>query len=257
MRVFTCVGTLEAMMTCIYDAWEWALSHGHDQMRLQIEPVRQYTLFDTYVHVEADEEKAKSVIRSICTKISVGAYVSVYYATLYEQDVLDEIYRFLRYGFRHGSSVMYQLAEPVVMRMMQIQRAVGNETHLLREFTRFDCISDAVYVSHLEPKSDVIYLVARHFADRVPSEAWMIIDDGRKTAAVHAPDEEIMLRELTDDEFDRLRYTEQGDDYQILWKTFFDRIAIQQRINRECQRNHFPQWMRKHATEFREEYREA
>ena len=35
----------------------------------------------------------------------------------------------------------------------------------------------SVYVSHLEPKSDVIMLVGRHFADRMPSEHWMIIDD--------------------------------------------------------------------------------
>ena len=37
--------------------------------------------------------------------------------------------------------------------------------------------TERFYVSHLEPKSDVIMLVGRHFADRMPSEHWMIIDD--------------------------------------------------------------------------------
>ena len=73
---------------------------------------------------------------------------------------------------------------------------------------RFQSLDGRVYVSHLEPKSDVIMLVGRHFADRMPSEYWMIVDDNRKTVCVHPKDGENYLRYLTDGEFEALRKTE-------------------------------------------------
>lgn len=42
------------MMTCIYDAWVYALRVGHDKVQLRTEPIVQATLFDEYVHVDAD-----------------------------------------------------------------------------------------------------------------------------------------------------------------------------------------------------------
>ena len=103
-----------------------------------------------------------------------------------------------------------------------------------------------------EPKSDVIMLVGRHFADRMPSEHWMIIDDKRKIACIHPKDGTNYLRYLTDEEFDTLRKTEEyTDTYTDLWKTFFHAVGIKERENYICQRNLFPKWKRKHAVEFR------
>lgn len=77
------------------------------------------------------------------------------------------------------------LAESPVSRMLEIRRAVGNEIHHFREFARFNSIDNKVYVCHLEPKHDVIYQVAEHFADRMPDEYFMILDDNRKYAVIH------------------------------------------------------------------------
>ena len=43
MMVFTCLPDFEAMMTCIYDAWDWALKNGHENLRLELEPIIQPT----------------------------------------------------------------------------------------------------------------------------------------------------------------------------------------------------------------------
>ena len=105
---------------------------------------------------------------------------------------------------------------------------------------------------HLEPRSDVIMLVGTHFADRMLSEHWMIIDDNRKTACVHPKDGENYLRYLADEEFQTLRKTEEyEDEFTDMWKTFFHAISIKQRENYVCQRNLFPIWKRKHAVEFK------
>ena len=254
MKVFTCKDRLEDIMTCIYDAWSEALQIGHDQIQLKKEPIFQQTIFDEYIHVDQDTSKAEKVIRSIRRDISDEAYLDIYLATLSaEEDALQAIYNFLRVGFSMGGNALKQYANPHVMRILELRRKVSNESHHFREFTRFEKLNSSnVYVSHLEPKSDVIMLVGRHFANRMPSEQWMIIDDNRKTACVHPKDGENYLRYLTDEEFQTLRKTEEyKDEYTDMWKTFFHAIVIDERKNYVYQRNLFPLWKRKHAVEFK------
>ena len=126
-----------------------------------------------------------------------------------------------------GGNALKQYANPHVMRILELRRKVSNESHHFREFTRFEKLNSSnVYVSHLEPKSDVIMLVGRHFANRMPSEQWMIIDDNRKTACVHPKDGENYLRYLTDEEFQTLRKTEEYKDrvYGYVEDYFFTRL---------------------------------
>lgn len=253
MTVFTCENDLESMMTCIYHAWEWALKNGHDNMRLEREPVLQETFFDAYFHVDADPVKAEKVVRSIRQKISDESYIRVYYACLVEEDLLDVIYRYLRIGFRVGKKVNHMLTEDSVMRLLEARRKVGNESHFFREFMRFSSVDGRVYIAHFEPKCNVAYLVSRHFVDRMPSEHWIIIDDVRKIAVVHPKDEEVYIRNLTQEEFERLKHSEElEDEYTKLWRTFFNHIGIKERTNYKCQRNLMPLWMRKHVVEFLE-----
>ena len=240
MKVFTCKDRLEDIMTCIYDAWSEALQIGHDQIQLKKEPIFQQTIFDEYIHVDQDTSKAEKVIRSIRRDISDEAYLDIYLATLSaEEDALQAIYNFLRVGFSMGGNALKQYANPHVMRILELRRKVSNESHHFREFTRFEKLNSSnVYVSHLEPKSDVIMLVG--------------IDDNRKTACVHPKDGENYLRYLTDEEFQTLRKTEEyKDEYTDMWKTFFHAIVIDERKNYVCQRNLFPLWKRKHAVEFK------
>ena len=197
MKVYTCEDRLTDIMTCIYDAWSEALRIGHNQIQLKKGPVFQQTLFDEYIHIDGDASRAEKVIRSIRRSISEEAYLNVYYATLCaDEDSLQAIYNFLRVGFAVGSTVLGQYTNPHVMKLLEIRRRVSNEAHHFREFARFQSLDSKVYVSHLEPKNDVIMLVGNHFSDRMPSEHWMIIDDNRKTACVHVKDGENYLRYL-------------------------------------------------------------
>lgn len=252
MYIFTCKDRFEDMMCCIYVAWEKALEVGHDNICLMREPVVQQTFFDTYVSVEYDETKAQKVMRTIERELAGKGMYYMYYAALsHEEDALNVMYHFLVKALKVGSQIFDYYAEPEVMRLFEIKRRVGNEAHFFREVARFTSMNNQVYVCHLEPKDNVIGIVAEHFADRMPSEHFMIIDDNRKYAVIHPKDEENYIRYLTDEEMSVLCQTEQyEDEYTDLWRTFFQTIAIRQRENSICQRNMFPIWTRKHAVEF-------
>lgn len=250
MIIYTCDDRFEDMMTCIYDAWASKL--GHKNIRLMTEPLGNLELFCEYRHVDADQQKTASVIRSIQNKISFEAYQMVFRcAVSCIPDKLDIIYRFLLLGFAYGGKVLHMLQHPVVMAIFEVNRKVTNEAHLFREFLRFTSMQDDVLVAHIEPHSDVLTFLAPQFADRMPSENWMIIDDTRRTAVVHPADCDFYLTSLSAEEFDRLTDLEDSSDpFVELWKGFFESIGIEKRKNYRCQRNHMPLWYRKHATEF-------
>ena len=252
VTIFTCESSFEAMMTCIYAAWASRL--GHRNLRLALEPVEQQELFCDYIHVEPDSEKASRVVQSIQRKISWEAFQWVYQAAMNDEEGrLDSIYRFLLLGFHYGRQITNMLGEAHVMEILRLQRKTGNEAGFFREIARFSCIGGKVYVSHLEPKCNVLDQVARHFVDRMPSEYWIMIDDNRKLAAVHPKDEDFYLTILSEEEFVRLKITEtqEDDEFVLLWKEFFRTIGVEERENERCQRTHLPLWTRRHMTEFR------
>lgn len=246
--IFTCLDQFDDMMTCVYDAWASRL--GHSNVRLKTDPIGNLELFCEYRRTESDVSKTASVIRTIHRKISPKAYTMVYCAAMSDQeDKLDVIYRFLILGFHYGPSVIERLQEPAVMRLFELDRKVRNESHYFREFIRFASLPNQVLVSHIAPKSNVLTLVAPHFADRMPSENWMIIDDTRRLAIVHPADANYYLTPLSEQDMHLLsRKTE--DPFVDLWKEFFDAIGIKERFNPRCQRNMLPLWYRKNMTEF-------
>ena len=167
------------------------------------------------------------------------------------KDRLDVIYRFLLLGFACGREVTKRLADGPVMRLFELSRRTGNDMHYYREFTRFVRIEPGIYVAHIEPSCNVAVLTAAHFADRMPSEYWMIVDDKRSLAVVHPKDEDYYVTPLSIKELQKLQTIEkQRDIYTDLWKEFFETIAIKERENSRCQRTHMPLHYRKHVTEF-------
>ena len=109
MFYYTCAPDSTAMFSCIYEAW--ASGKGHHNIRLCVEPVEQYTLFDTYIHVDADESKTEKVVRALQTQLSYAFFEELSFATLSAQeDALDIIYRMMILGFAYGPQAlqMYQ-----------------------------------------------------------------------------------------------------------------------------------------------------
>ncbi len=250
MTIYTCEDSFEAMMTCIYDAW--ASRRGHANVKLQLEPVEQAEMFCEYVHVEADPFKAEKVTRSVQKKISYEAYRQMYLAsTSYREDKLDAIYRFLILGFAAGRKVTAMLSCSEVTHMMELSRKAEREANYFREFTRFTSLDGRIYVAHIEPKCNVTSIAAGHFADRFPSESWMLIDDNRRIAAVHPHDQSFYMTTFSEKEMKWLKETDNRRDvYTDLWKEFFRSVSIEARANPKCQRTLMPLWYRKHAVEF-------
>ena len=250
VTVFSCLPDWEAMLTCIYKARSSGI--GHQNLRLELEPIGQTELFNNYIHVDYDEELTFKVIDAINNRISSCFYSKLAYVSMaYEPDVLNTIYHVLILGFTYGESVLNRLEFRDIIRFNEINKRVGMEACHFKEFLRFHEIRNSVYVAHIEPKSRIIPALGMDFTDRMPSEHWIIVDDVHRVAAIHPKDEDYYIQNLNDYEYEQLLKTEnENDEYTDLWQLFFDTIAIKERENSRCQRNLFPLWTRTHAVEF-------
>ncbi|MCR4728422.1 MAG: TIGR03915 family putative DNA repair protein [Lachnospiraceae bacterium] len=249
MRIFTCEPEWEAMLTCIFEAFESGL--GHKNIKLLLEPVGQVSFLDEYVHVDADPSKADRLSEAIVRRISYEVYTEMAYTAMaFEEDVLDNIYHVLILGFHYGPEVLRMVKFADIMRNREIRARVVREAERFREILRFHRVGN-VYIAHFEPKSRVVGYLGPIFSDRMPSEFFVIVDDIHREAVIHGKNEHFYIQKLTDVEFENLLHTEEENDkYTDLWKVFFDSVAIKERANEKCQRNHFPLWARKHAVEF-------
>lgn len=254
-RIYQCGDSVEAVLSAVYDAGLSA--YGHEFIRIEIQrdgEAVNIELFSDYFTVESDPEKAERVIEAVKNKISKKAYSYMMYAALSDfADRGDAIYQFLTYGFTMGAKVCDAMQIPWVQRIFEIKRAVANEAHFFREFLRFQEIQEepSVLLAICEPKHRVVTLLLEYFADRLPSEYFVILDQSHQEAAFHAAGGKQEVYLLREQEAERLlELSEQREEYVDLWKAFFEHIAIAERKNKELQRNLMPLHYRKHMTEF-------
>lgn len=252
MVIFLCRDDFNSILCGVYDAWMSRL--GHDNVKLKLHNTDNLELFAEYQDVEETEEKLNKVITAIRQKISGEAYKWVYKAALsHEEGKADLIYRFLIYGFHYGASVIENLNIPAVYEMFRINRAISNEAHLQLEFVRFSEMEGKILFSKIDPKNDVLSLIAPHFADRLCEERWILYDDNRKKAAVYDPEGGWIILSVEDEEWQKKLSKETDEStYQSLWKAFYNSVAIKERTNYICQRNHLPLRFRPYMTEFNE-----
>lgn len=250
MTIYECEDSFEGILCGVYDAW--MSRRGHENVRLALKGIQDMELFCTYEAVTPDPLKAEKVISSICKKLSEEVYERVYLAFLsHHPERADRIYRFLVDAFRYGNPVLQMLHRPSVFHLFELCRFVEHESHQLTGFLRFSRTEQGILISRIGPKSDVLSLLAVHFADRLPSENWIIYDENRKRAAVHPADQAwFILQEDKENRMEKLAWKTDEEEYAALWKIFHQTIAIPERTNRTCQMGHLPLRYRPYMTEF-------
>ena len=271
-------GTFEGLLTCVYH-------HYYTDKAAGIFPREEYqpSMLHGFMEVETEEDKAARVYEAIEEKISGYALRMVYRAFLSDAPGKETvILKFVVLGFRIGPSIGSLHARPEVYALENLVRKVGNERERMLQFVRFEVMEAAgtspvaatgaahdaaaagaadgelaerhaaqILYAKIEPTCDVLALAAHHFAERFSHDPLIIHDVGRNKAVfayegdwyvadfdgTHLPDGTAILQ--SDDE----------RSYQSLWRTYFDHIAIKERTNPRCQKNHMPVRYWKHLTE--------
>lgn len=246
-------GTFEGLLTCIYH-------HYYTDKVSGIYPREEYqpSMLHGFMEVETEQDKADRVYEAIQNKISDYSLRLIYRAFLSGIPGKENvILNYVLLGFRVGPSIGSLHARPEVNALEDLVRKVGNERERMLQFVRFEVMEAAgqsgpqILYAKIEPEHDVLALVAHHFSERFSHDPLIIHDVGRSKAVVaferdwymtdfdgtHLPDGTVIM--MSEDE----------RTYQSLWRTYFDHIAIKERTNPRCQKNHMPVRYWKHLTE--------
>lgn len=264
--VLLCEDSIEGMLTAIYDGFvlknekfsgkPGALAdHYEDNIRIHPRENYEYEMFTSIIQVETDDKKADQTISAIRRKLGEEAYLMVLRALChYDEDRASDVFAFLVRGFQIGTGIVKKLGDAYVMSVMELSRKAANEAHSFIEFIRFEDTGDVLY-ARIEPKCNVLPLIARHFAGRFPNENFIIYDEVRKLSLVHKKFEDFFF--VKDSEANipgTVGYDVSTEvwDYKQLWSAYFESTAIEDRKNPKCQKNLLPLWYRKNMLEFSE-----
>lgn len=252
IKIYQCDNSIDGIFTAIYQAWGSGYGHANVKIEEQCEKnsYSNFELFSEYIIVKTDFDKAVKVSESIKAKISLEAYEMVCRVALSDyQGKGDLIYRFLILGFHLGSKIVGHLSNHIVNSVFKINRYVNGEAHHLLGFIRFSEQENGILTSIIHPKNNVLTLVTPHFADRLPNERFVIFDGSRNICSLHLPGRTWIIAEIPNinsTDFEAVV----DDEYESLWRIFFDNIAIRERINPKVQRNNLPIRFRRDMIEF-------
>lgn len=247
--ILVCDQSFDGMMSAVYEGWI-RMNRG-DSIHIHPGEVYDYNFLYQYEYINTDRDRALRVATSIRRKISLDAYTMVFRSCMhYDEDRVDCVIAFLKQGYKKGADITKDLGNPVVMRLYELSRKVYREAHLYKGFVRFKEIKNNILYSKIEPKCDVLPLIAHHFTERYPLENWMIYDQKRKKVLVHPKGKECIM--VSDnDTLNMPDMADAKDEYEDLWCVFFQSIGIKERKNEKCQDNLMPKWFRDNMTEFR------
>ncbi|MGF7057888.1 TIGR03915 family putative DNA repair protein [Brassicibacter mesophilus] len=227
-------GSFDGLLTAIHEAYY----RREQPNRITSEADIQQSFMISKVYIHTDNEKARKVYNSIQSKISAQALENVFYAFLSEvDDSSTAIYQYLRLGWKIGKDIDSHLSNDAVLKVHSICRKVRRENHAMLGLIRFRRLENDIYYSQIEPEYNIIGLAAPHFASRLSNENWVIHDLKRGIAAMYNKNEWI-IKDV--DTVDELKFEEDEEMYQQLWKEYFKSIAIKNRINPKLQKKNMP-----------------
>lgn len=239
---YTYDGSFEGLMCCVFEGF------SKKELPAAIHSIhaQQSLLFESRF-IKTDTDKAARVIRGVENNISSQALELVQFGFLTCRENKELLIdRFLRLGFKHGAKVIDFLTDDTVSDLRKAVRHLTNEAHLFKGFVRFS-VFESLLAAQIEPKNEVLPLLAPHFCDRYQNEAFLIHDKTHQMVLLHrrgefsiVPVEGFTLPPIDAEEA----------QYRRLWKQFYNTIAIEGRTNPRCRMSHMPKRYWGHMTEF-------
>ena len=188
--------------------------------------------------IATDEERAGRVERWIKNEISpqVREMVRRSFLTCMEHKELRLI-RFILLGRKYGDKVRQLKVREEVFEIEQALRYLNNEANRYIEFIRFQDLGEFL-AARIEPSNSVLPLIAEHFCDRFPEENLMIFDRTHGLGFLHRRGSRGEFFQA--DSLELPPVSEEEAAYQALWKRFYERIAVEGRINPKLRMTHMP-----------------
>ncbi len=224
--------TFEGFLSAVFEIYRQHLDVG------EMVPSRPYEtsapqnadLFMQPFQIETNSDSARRLARAIVNRAGSDIFDLLQTAFRSEEKSIEmRILAYLRKLFATESpGYAKNPASEEMLPLLKIAQAVSREMGNMLGMVRFDKSPDGMYVSEIEPKYNIVDMLTGHFRGRFPGMRWAIIDslrgygvyyDGKYATMVEVPNPAEISKSAPPDEFTRM------------WKSYYDSMAIKERLN--------------------------
>lgn len=237
-------GSFEGFLCCVFESYakhEVLTAIVSDE---DFEP----TLYDTRF-IQTDRSHSDRVYRKVFSiSQDAGRLLRQGFLTCLPQREMH-LYQLIRKLLQEGPGFLRTLTDPVLYPILKAIRAMNGEAHLLKGFVRFSDLNGALG-SEIEPKNRVLPILRGHFCSRYYNESFFIYDRTHHEVLLYSSGKSIITPLQ---HFEMAPPDAKEASYRLLWKRFYDTIAIKERENPRCRMTNMPKRYWNTMTEFQEE----
>jgi probable DNA metabolism protein len=227
-------GTIEGFLSAVFEATRLSLTVARIESKRRFVP----DLFEEVRSIMTEPLQAERVWNGITKRGGLAVASMVRGALLSELPGMDTtIWHYLRKLFADPSGAYARnMLDEHAYAVYATARKVMGELHRFHGLVRFQKSQQGLMFAVIDPTYNIVELLTAHFVSRYPNMPWMIADSARGTG-IHYDGKEVQLLECNPANLpshqeqvrDLLNSTEQ--DYQDLWRVYYDSINISERKN--------------------------
>ena len=159
--------------------------------------------------------------------------------------------RFLHLAFALGPGTVKRTGHPDVAPLYEMKKSLDWEVDKFQGFVRFE-EHDGMLGAVIHPKNYILPLLRPHFCGRFPEENFMIYDAVHQ-AVLLQEDHKARLLELAAP-LELPPSSEREQQFQALWKQFYQTLEIKARHNEKCRMTHCPKRFWADMVEMKDEF---
>lgn len=198
----------------------------------------QADLFAEVFPSDTEPELAARLSAAIRDHIGAETAVNLRDAFLSGQPGIEmALYRYLKLGWRVRRELDRHLTDPSVAAVHRAAQRTHHEAHRFKGLLRFRETEDGLLYAPFRPDADILASLAAHFAIRLGDRRWLIHDLRRDLDALY-DGRHWAIGALTLETAPT--FSAEEEQWQELWRVFFDHIAIPERANARLQKRFMP-----------------
>ena len=211
----------------------------------------KYGLFDEIKEpiLPEKEETVNYIIKNIGYN-NFNVIFKLYLSITEDKELI--IFYYCLYSLKYKEATRFMRNNKWVNEALKQSSYVSMENHKFKGFTRFKKMNNEIYYAEINPTNNILFLLSKHFRDRLKDEYWIIKDVNRKLYSLYDKKNFIIVSE---DEFkmNDFNLSDDEDKFLNLWKEFYDTVGIAERKNDRCRMNFMPKKYWKYIVEVSDE----
>ena len=241
--IYTYDGSFDGFLCCVFDSYV----NRETPSDICPEEDLQPTLFATR-SIETDPDHAARVLRKVfkCSPYAADLLHRGFLTCLPQREL--HLYRLVVKLLRDGPGFLRDHADETLYPVARAVQHLNSEAHLLKGFVRFSELG-GVLGGEIAPKNRVLPILRGHFCARYQRETFFLYDRTHKEALFYAAGRAV-IRPL--EHFQMAPPDEAEAHCRLLWKRFYDTIAIKERYNPKCRMTNMPKRYWATMTEFQD-----